>query len=172
MSCKLKFDLSRHARESKAVSDSGFHAVNSNSRYWNPDFLSVEFGFRNPIVNGIPDSLSRFSDSTRKKCRDISGIRIPLHWERFFGATAFIFLCLCLFLLFGYSRQPLQREFEFSDNTLLSTLWQNNHNRSFLKPSHRIFLTLDYLPFKQTFGKNTILQNVFILQNPKLSILI
>ena len=103
LSCKLKIDLSRHARESKAVSDSGFHAVNLNSRYWNPVFLSVEFGFRTPIVNGIPDSLSRFPDSTRKKCRDISGIGIPLHWERFFGTTAFIFLVFVFFALWLFS---------------------------------------------------------------------
>ena len=52
------------------------------------------------------------------------------------------------FLLFGYSRQPLQKEFESWDNTLLSTLWQNNHNRGFLKPSHRTntFCWKSFLP--------------------------
>ena len=29
-----------------------------NSRYWIPDSLAVELGFRIPIVSGIPDSLS------------------------------------------------------------------------------------------------------------------
>ena len=35
----------------------------SYSRYWIPDSLSVELGVWNPIVNGIPDSLSFLPDS-------------------------------------------------------------------------------------------------------------
>ena len=35
-----------------------------NSRYWIPDSLSVELGFRIPIVSGIPDSISCIPDST------------------------------------------------------------------------------------------------------------
>ena len=62
------------------------------------------------------------------------------------------FPCLCLFLLFGYSRQPLPREFESSDNTLLSTLCQNNHNRSFLKPSHRTNTFFENLSYPRLFA--------------------
>ena len=35
-----------------------------DSRYWIPDSLSVELGFRIPIVSGIPDSFSCIPDST------------------------------------------------------------------------------------------------------------
>ena len=37
-----------------------------DSRYWTPDPLLVEFGFRIPIVRGIPDSLSCIPDPTAK----------------------------------------------------------------------------------------------------------
>ena len=35
-----------------------------DSRYWLPDSLSVELGYRIPIVSGIPDSFSCIPDST------------------------------------------------------------------------------------------------------------
>ena len=50
---------SAHVRESKTVLDSGFHAVDSGFQ----SSLSVELGFRIPIVSGIPDSLSCIPDS-------------------------------------------------------------------------------------------------------------
>ena len=34
-----------------------------DSRYWIPDSLSLELGYRVPIVSGIPDSVSCISDS-------------------------------------------------------------------------------------------------------------
>ena len=35
----------------------------SDSKYWNPVFLSVELGFQVPNLSGIPDSLSCIPDS-------------------------------------------------------------------------------------------------------------
>ena len=40
----------------KTVLDSGFHSVDSGFQYWIQDSLSWNFGFRIPIVSGIPDS--------------------------------------------------------------------------------------------------------------------
>ena len=86
--------------------------------------------------------------------------------------------CVCLFLLFGHSPQHLQKEFESSNITLLSTLWQNNHNRNVLKPSHRTNPSCwkSFLPWIICHSnKRSAKYNFtkwFILQNPKLSILI
>ena len=68
---------SPYVRVSRTVLNSGFHAVDPDSRYW-LQYLSVELGFWVPIVIGILDSLSWILDSIRKILPD-SGIRIPLH---------------------------------------------------------------------------------------------
>ena len=55
--------VSPPVRESKAVLDSGFHAVDSWFQVLNSDSLSVEIGFRIPIVSGFLDSLNCIPDS-------------------------------------------------------------------------------------------------------------
>ena len=64
--------VSPPVRESKAVLDSGFHDVDSWFQVLNSDSLSVELGFRIPIVSGFLDSLNCIPDS---KAQD-SGFRI------------------------------------------------------------------------------------------------
>ena len=54
---------SPHARESKTVLDSGFHAVDSGFQVLDSRFFCQwNFGFLIPIVSGIPDSLSCIPD--------------------------------------------------------------------------------------------------------------
>ena len=60
-------------RESKTVLDSEFPAVDSGFQEMDSKSFSVKLGFRIPIVNGIPDSLSCIPDS---KAQD-TGFRIP-----------------------------------------------------------------------------------------------
>ena len=64
--------VSPPVRESKAVLDSGFHDVDSWFQVLNSDSLSMELGFRIPIVSGFLDSLNCIPDS---KAQD-SGFRI------------------------------------------------------------------------------------------------
>ena len=83
-----------------------------DSRYWNPDSLSVELGFRIPIVSGIPDSSSCIPDSQaqdsgfhskffhdsefhKKKFRGLRGIQIPLHWATFLENNRNILVIKC-----------------------------------------------------------------------------
>ena len=83
-----------------------------DSRYWNPDSLSVELGFRIPIVSGIPDSSSCIPDSKaqdsgfhskffhdsefhKKKFRGLRGIQIPLHWATFLENNRNILVIKC-----------------------------------------------------------------------------
>ena len=80
----------RTLRESKTVLDSGLHTVDSG-RF---QFLTLELGFRIPIVSGmmwipwmgfrIPKP--RIPDSTSKNFQD-SGIRIPLHGAKLLMVT-------------------------------------------------------------------------------------
>ena len=50
-------------RGSKAALDSKFHAVNAVFQVLDSGSLSVKLGVWNPIVNGIPDSLSFIPNS-------------------------------------------------------------------------------------------------------------
>ena len=54
-----------------------------DSRPWIPDSLSVDFGLRKPIVDGVLDSLSCFPDSKDQDSgfhkHKFSGSRIPLN---------------------------------------------------------------------------------------------
>ena len=96
-------DLSPDVRESKTFLNSGFHVTDS---------LSVELGFRIPIVSGIPDSLSCIPDSKaqdsgfhskffrdsefhKKKFRGLRGIQIPLHWATFLENNRNILVIKC-----------------------------------------------------------------------------
>ena len=60
-----KGDKSPYARRSRKVLDSALCI--SDSRYWIPDPLSVEHGFRIPIVRGIPDSKAQDSGFHKQK---------------------------------------------------------------------------------------------------------
>ena len=70
--------------------DSVSHAVDSGFQSPGSRFLSLELGFRIPVVTGIPDSLSCIADSEAQSSKaqtfgfrvpeaKISGIQIPLH---------------------------------------------------------------------------------------------
>ena len=52
-----------HVRESETVLDSVSHAVDSGFQSLGSRFLSVELGFRIPIVSEIPDSLNCIANS-------------------------------------------------------------------------------------------------------------
>ena len=54
---------SPHVRESKALLDSGFHAVDSGFHLLDSRSFSVELGFRIRIVSGIPDSYTCIPNS-------------------------------------------------------------------------------------------------------------
>ena len=87
------FHVSPPVRESKAVLDSGFHDVDSWFQVLNSDSLSVELGFRIPIVSGFwipwtvfPVPKPRTQDSGTHKQKfpwywiteaKLSGLRIP-----------------------------------------------------------------------------------------------
>ena len=58
-------------RWSKTILDSGFYALDS---------LSLDFGFRIPIVSWIPDSLSWFPDS---KHQDSKFHKYKISWFRY-----------------------------------------------------------------------------------------
>ena len=58
--------VSPHIRESKTVLDSGFQAVNSRSQMLDST-LSVELGFRIPIVSRILDSKARDSGFQKQR---------------------------------------------------------------------------------------------------------
>ena len=58
-----KTQQSLHVRESETVLDSVSHAVDSGFQSSTSRFLSLELGFRIPVVTGIPDSLSCIADS-------------------------------------------------------------------------------------------------------------
>ena len=58
-----KTQQSLHVRESETVLDSVSHAVDSGFQSPGSRFLSLELGFRIPVVTGIPDSLSCIADS-------------------------------------------------------------------------------------------------------------
>ena len=85
-------DRSPQVRESETIFDSGFQSLGSR-------FLSLELGFRIPIVTGIPDSLSCIPDSKAQNSRfqkqKFLWFRNPnsLSWNE----TEFFFL-VCLFL--------------------------------------------------------------------------
>ena len=60
-----------HVRESRTVLDSGFYDCGIHIPGTGFQYLSVELGFWNPVVSGIPDSLScipvsKTQDSTSK----------------------------------------------------------------------------------------------------------
>ena len=95
---------SPHVRGSKTLLDSGFHAIDPVFQYWIADSLSVEFGFRIPIVGGIPDSLSCITDSKdqnsglhSKHLMD-SWIRILVHrWHLWFCLPFSFVISVCPF---------------------------------------------------------------------------
>ena len=62
-SCEAVWNCPPHARESRMVLDSGFHAVDSVFKLLHSSVLSV--GFWIPILSEIPDSLSCTPDQSR-----------------------------------------------------------------------------------------------------------
>ena len=77
-SCRQWFQISRdslHVRESNTVLDYSTPWI-PDSRYWISDLLSVDLGFRNPIVGSIPATrkITRIPNSTSKN------FRISLQW--------------------------------------------------------------------------------------------
>ena len=53
----------RQSREPMTVLDSPFHTVDWGFQVPDSSFWSVELRFRIPVISGIPDSLSKISDS-------------------------------------------------------------------------------------------------------------
>ena len=72
---------SPHVRESKALLDSGFHAVDSGFHLLDSRSSSVELGFRIRIVSEIPDSYTCIPDSKAQDSgfhkQKFPGFRIP-----------------------------------------------------------------------------------------------
>ena len=95
-------------RESKTVSESGFHGLDSGFQVLLPGTitLSLELGIWIPTVSGIPDSAS-------KKFPDL-GILISLH-----GAT-----CNCLYLWQIRARLGIFPQKDVAHSSLHSTLIQ------------------------------------------------
>ena len=75
---------SNYVKETKTVLGSEFPIVDSRhpgTGYQMPDFLSLEIGFRNPIVSGIPVFLSSFPNSKAYTIPDSTSKNFSGFWN-------------------------------------------------------------------------------------------
>ena len=97
MSCKREYTTERiksdcQIRESKTLLDCRFQATDSGLHRLDSGFLSVELGFRIPIVSRIPNSLSCIPDSTESQDSRFTHFWFPDSTGKNSGTPEFGFL--------------------------------------------------------------------------------
>ena len=100
------------------LSDSGFHAVDSEFQVRDSRLLSLKLGFRIPIISGIPDSLSCFPNSKthdfgfQAKISWISESGFP-KWDECGDAEGICQKLRCTFRVFALLKKPVVFFFYF-----------------------------------------------------------